>query len=250
MFQLVLKLRLGASGVTKGPRQKARTVMLLEECDFGDGSRDSRRVSVVVKSRTCYCASSHILSGRGFEIASFIWARELQQQFNALFLMENSGSMDESDGRRRIVIVGMCGRRYRTSSYVRCSKGANGFERRLRVKIWYERNYVCVVYISDERLEVVAKSCVCRRASDNAILVHEFDKKNLRDAQGTRRWVKVAMIPEEFNFGVVAIGRRSTEGNVKIWIYGSTYRYSTSFISGLLDTSGIAVQQMSEVWIG
>lgn len=101
MFQLVLKL------------------MLLEECDFGDSSKDSRRVGVVVKSRTCCCASSHILSGRGFEIASFIWAREPKEQFNALLLMENSGSMDGSDGRRRIVIVGMCGRRHRAGSYVR-----------------------------------------------------------------------------------------------------------------------------------
>ena len=224
MFQLVLKLRLGASGVAKEPKQKARTIMLLEECDFGDGSKDSRRVGVVVKSRTCYCASSHILSGRGFEIASFIWAREPKQQFNALLLMENSGSMDGSDGIRRIVIVGMCGRCYRASSYVRlmsevgewCSKGANGFERRLRAKIWYERNYVCVVYISDERLEVVAKSCACCRAGSYVILVHEFDKKILRDAQGTGRWVKVAMTVEEFNFGVVAIRKRNTEGNVKI----------------------------------
>jgi hypothetical protein len=231
--------------------------MLLEECGFGDGSKDSRRVGVVVESRACYCASSHILSGRGFEIASFIWAREPKQQFNALLLMENSDSIDGSDGRRKIVVVGMCWRCHRTGSYVRlmsevgewCSKGANGFERRLRVKIWYERNYVCVVYISDERLEVGTKSCGCCRAGSYVILVHEFDKKNLRDAQGTGRRVKVAMILEEFNFGVVAIGRRSTERNVKIWIYGSTFRYSTSVISGFLDTSGIAVQQMSEVWI-
>lgn len=118
------------------------------------------------------------------------------------------------------------------------------------MKIWYERNYVCVVYISDERLEVVAKSCRCSRAGSYVILVHEFDKKNLRDAKGTGWWVKVAMILEEFNFGVVAIRRRNTEGNVKIWMYGGTNRCSVKFISGFLDTSGIAVQRLSEVWIG
>jgi hypothetical protein len=85
--------------------------------------------------------------------------------------------------------------------------------------------------MSDERREVVAKSCGRYRTSSYVILVHEFDKRNLRAAKGIGRWVKVAVRLEEFNFGVVSIRRRNTEGSVKIWIYGGTNRCLTKFIS-------------------